>query len=314
VTAAPPIEMEEVPCPLGCAGGDLPVLEGFDRLQGLPGRFRVVECAECGLLRTNQRPTRESMPFYYGAGYQPYQTSRPHERRGAELVDRLLLAEAVPPLPPGRLLEVGCACGSFLQRMSRRGWQVAGIELSPEAAAACAALGYPVHAGPLETAPDTFGGCDLVAGWMVLEHLHDPIGGLRKLLAWTRPGGWLALSVPNADCLARRWFGDAWFPLQLPTHLFHFTPDTLRAALELAGWEVRRISLQRHLGDLVASAGYLLADRRRLAALARLLVSYPWRGGRFNLALLPLAYPLSLAGQTGRLTAWARKGGGTLER
>jgi hypothetical protein len=77
------LELEEVPCPLGCAGSDRLVLEGFDRLQGLPGRFRVVECASCGLLRTNPRPTPESMSFYYGAGYLPYRSSRPRARLGA---------------------------------------------------------------------------------------------------------------------------------------------------------------------------------------------------------------------------------------
>lgn len=304
------LELEEVPCPLGCAANDRPVLEGFDRLQGLPGRFQVVECESCGLLRTNPRPTPDAMSFYYGAGYQPYHSSRPHARRGAELVDRLLLAEAVPPLPPGSMLEVGCASGAFLRRMSRRGWRVTGIERSREAAAACAALGYPVHAGTLETAPEACGEFDLVAGWMVLEHLHDPVGGLEKLRSWTRPGGWLAVSVPNAACRERRWFGDAWFPLHLPNHLFHFTPETLRQTLARAGWEVRRISLQRNLSDLIASTGYVLQDRGRLAAISRLLVSYPWRGGRANLALLPLSYPLSLLGQTARMTAWAQKGGG----
>ena len=313
----PTIALEEIPCPLGCAGSDRLVLEGFDRLQGLPGRFRVVECASCGLLRTNPRPTPASMSFYYGAGYLPYQSSRPRARLGAELVDRVLLAEAVPPLPPGSMLEVGCASGGFLRRMSRRGWRVTGIERSEEAAGACAALGYRVHAGTLETAPDGFGEFDLVVGWMVLEHLHDPVGGLEKLYSWTKPGGWLAVSVPNAACRERRWFGDAWFPLHLPNHLFHFTPETLRRTLERAGWEVRRIALQRNLGDLIASAGYVLQDRRRLPALSRLLVSYPWRGGRLNLALLPLSYPLSLLGQTARMTAWARKartGGGASAR
>jgi 2-polyprenyl-3-methyl-5-hydroxy-6-metoxy-1,4-benzoquinol methylase len=303
------VELEQAPCPLGCAGSGRRLLAGCDRLQGLPGRYQVVECERCGLLRTNPRPTRQSMAFYYGAGYLPYHSSRPSTRRGGELVDRVTLAEAVPPLPPGKLLEVGCASGSFLQRMSRRGWQVSGIELSAEAARSCAALGYPVHAGPLETAPDAGGELDLVAGWMVLEHLHDPVGGLAKLRAWTRPGGWLAMSVPNAACRERRWFGDAWFPLHLPNHLFHFTPATLRQTLARAGWKVRRIACQRHLGDLIASAGYVLQDRRRLPALAKLMAAYPWWGGRLNLALLPLAYPLSLMGQTGRMTVWAQNGG-----
>jgi O-methyltransferase len=313
-SAAPPVEpaMEDAACPLGCAAADRPVLAGRDRFLGRPERFQVVECGGCGLLRTNPRPTQDAMAIYYGAGYRPYLSSRPHARMGAALADRVLLAEAVPPGPPGRpgrMLEVGCASGSFLARMARRGWQVMGIERSEEVARAAAALGFPVHAGPLETAPDGFRDLDLIAGWMVLEHLHDPVGGLAKLYAWTRPGGWLALSVPNAACYERRLFGDAWFALQLPTHLYHFTPATLRRMLAATGWRVRRLSCQRTLSDLVGSAGIALADRRLLPALASRLASYPWWSGRFNLAMLPLSWPMALLGQTGRLLVWAQREG-----
>ncbi len=303
----PALALEEAGCPLGCAAADRPVLAGRDRFLHRPGSFQVVRCGGCGLMRTNPRPTAAAIGAYYGAGYLPYLSSRPHARRGAALADRVLLAEAVPPLAPGRMLELGCASGSFLARMARRGWQVTGIERSPEAAGACAALGLTVHAGTLETAPDAFGGQDLVAAWMVIEHLHDPVAGLARLHSWTRPGGWLALSVPNAGCYERRLFGDAWFALQLPVHLYHFTPATLRRMLAQTGWRVRRVACQRTLVDLIGSTGIALADRRRLPPLASLLASYPWWSGRFNLALLPLAWPLALLGQTGRLLVWAQK-------
>ena len=73
-----------------------------------------------------------------------------------------------------------------------------GIEFSPKAAAVARALGYPVHAGSLETAPAPVEPFDLIVGWMVLEHLHDPVLALKKLNAWMKPGGWLVLSIPNA--------------------------------------------------------------------------------------------------------------------
>jgi 2-polyprenyl-3-methyl-5-hydroxy-6-metoxy-1,4-benzoquinol methylase len=299
--------MEDARCPSGCAAGDRHVFEGRDRLQGLPGRFRVVQCEACGLMRTNPRPTPASMSLYYGDSYPPYTTSQKRTGWSADLVDRLLLAEAVPALPPGRMLEFGCASGGFLDRMSRRGWEVEGIEFSEQAARRARSLGFRVHAGRLETTPSAPATFDLVTGWMVLEHLHDPIAGLRKLQSWTRPGGWLAISVPNAGGLQRRLFKDAWFPLQVPNHLFHFTPRTLTAVLQRGGWSVQRIFCHPNLSDVVASVGYLLDDRQLSPALARLLVSYPWRGGRLNLGLLPLAYPLGVLGQTGRMTAWARK-------
>jgi 2-polyprenyl-3-methyl-5-hydroxy-6-metoxy-1,4-benzoquinol methylase len=300
------VATEEIGCPFDCAASDRPVLIGRDRMHGLPGTFQVVECLGCGLLRTNPRPTPDGMDFYYGPDYLPYRSSRPRARKGATLTDRLLLTQAVPRLPPGRLLEVGCGSGAFLDLMAQRGWRVTGIERSAAAAAACAGRGFPTHAGRLETAPEPAEKVDMVAAWMVVEHLHDPVGGLARLRSWTRPGGWLVASVPDAGCAQRRWFGGAWFPLQLPNHLFHFTAATLGRLLQRTGWAVRRIVHQPNLGDLVASLGYQLEDRGRFATVAQRLATYPWWGGRLNLALLPMAYPLSLLGQTARITVWAQ--------
>ena len=307
------VELEDSSCPFGCARDDKPVLEGFDRLQGLPGRFRIVRCAACGLMRTNPRPTRDSMSFYYGAGYLPH-LAPAEAPPGSELADRLLDAESLPTRGPGRMLEIGCGAGTYLNRMARRGWRVEGLEMSVEAAEHCRELGFTVHRGPIDSAPESCQDLDLVVGWMVIEHLHDPIADLRTLFARTKPGGWLAVSVPNAGSPGLRMFGDAWFPLHLPNHLFHFDSKTLRRALETAGWTVARVFCQPNLADAIASAGYVLSDRRIATLLANLLISYPWRAGRMNLALLPLAYPASLLGLTGRMTAWARKGATSVSR
>jgi hypothetical protein len=156
VTENEALALEDRDCPLGCVRGDEFVLEGRDRILGLPGRFRVVRCRSCGLLRTNPRPTALTMSAYYPDDYGPYAGTRIEE----ELPDprprwRRYLSGAVawltdpnaqrlPPRPPGRLLEIGCASGSYLHRMSKAGWEVEGIEFSESAAARVRAAGYRV--------------------------------------------------------------------------------------------------------------------------------------------------------------------------
>src|SRR3546814_9273497 len=81
---------------------------------------------------------------------------------------------------------------------------------------------------------------DLIVGWMVLEHLHQPLAVLRKLRRWIQPDGWLVLSVPDAGSLEFRVFGDRWYALQLPTHLHHFSPETLANMMTAAGWTADR--------------------------------------------------------------------------
>jgi SAM-dependent methyltransferase len=303
------VELEDRPCPFGCPPSDRIVLKGNDRIQNLPGEFTVVECTHCGLLRTNPRPTAETIGFYYRDDYQPYLATRQDaERRPclAERTERILRMHAIPALAPGRMLEVGCASGSYLLQMARRGWQVQGIEFSHPVAAYARDRGLRVHSGPLESAPEFEQPFDLVTAWMTFEHLHEPVAGLRKLAEWVKPEGWMAFSVPNAAGIGRAWFGDAWFPLHLPAHLFHFTPRTIARLLELSGWQLNRIHFHPDVSDQIASVGYCLRDRG-LAKSAAPLISYPWWGGRMNLAWLPLSYPLSLLGRTSRMTVWARK-------
>ena len=216
-------------------------------------------------------------------------------------------AHALPKLQPGRMLEIGCASGSFLHQMAHKGWQVEGIEYAESAAQAARALGYVVDAGALETVdkpPDSY---DLIVGWMVLEHLHQPVESLRKLATWARRDATLALSVPNIGSRESRIFGKRWYALQLPTHLFHYDTATIVTVLHSAGWQVVRIHHHRTVANLVASSGYWLRDRG-LATLGERLIHFPETGGRLGALLtFPFALPLALLGQTGRMTVWAKR-------
>jgi len=311
------VMLENTTCTLGCEKNDELILSGHDLLHNLPGNYIIVKCCTCGLMRTNPRPTPDTIGFYYPDNYGPYigtqvpqvETSRISgiKKLLKPFVNRIFIfnTQRLPSLIPGRLLEIGCASGSFLHQMARRGWQVQGIEFSEKAAQAAEQLGYRVHAGPLETAPKPDDSFDLIVGWMVLEHLHDPIGSLQRLRDWAKPGAYLAVSVPNADSLEFRLFKDKWYALQLPTHLHHFTPSTLEKVLSAGGWTLEKIHHQRVLSNLFASTGYVLREKG-YAKFGQKLIDFPEQAGRWQFVLYPLAWLLSVFGQTGRMTVWAR--------
>jgi len=142
---------------------------------------------------------------------------------------------------------------------------------------------------------------------MVLEHLHDPVLALQKFHRWVEPHGWLVLSVPNAGSVEFKTFRDRWYALQLPNHLYHYTPDSLSKVLEAGGWKTVRIFHQRILANFIASTGYWLQDHGILPRLSDKLGALPESRGRLNYFFYPLAYLLSIFGQTGRMTVWARK-------
>ncbi|MDA8254643.1 MAG: class I SAM-dependent methyltransferase [Betaproteobacteria bacterium] len=309
------VPLENVGCPLGCRDGDEPVVTGYDRLNRGPGTFDVVRCRGCGLMRTNPRPTAQGLGAYYPDDYAPYATSAiapPAPPPRASALRRLLQnmvdsrSQWLPALPPGNMLEFGCAAGGFLVRMRAAGWQVEGVDISPEATARARAQGLAVHTGTLASLPSPARPYDLVVGWMALEHLPDPLDALRLLYARTRPDGWLVLSVPDAGALEFRIFGSRWYALQLPAHLFHFTPHTLGRLLSTAGWRIEAIHFQRTAGNLTGSFGHFLADLG-FAGAGRWLVRATARSAILHRFLLPLAVGLGMLRQSGRMTVWARK-------
>jgi|RhiMethySRZTD1v2_1073278.scaffolds.fasta_scaffold36153_7 SAM-dependent methyltransferase len=308
------LSLEAVSCPLGCPPDDEFVLTGRDRLHDGPGEFPVLRCRHCGLLRTSPRPTRTEISRYYPDSYGPYASTligggangtAPRSRQ--RVWDRLLepTTNVLPSLPCGRMLEIGCGSGAFLHRMATAGWEVEGLELSPTAGAQARHLGFPVFIGSLAEAPEPDRPYDLVVGWMVLEHLHDPVAMLRKLSHWSSPGGWLVLSVPDAGALEFKLFRDAWYALDVPRHLFHFTARTAALVLARGGWELQRVIWHDNPNNLILSLRNRLQERRwsRAAELLRQVAD----GQRFGRARLALGKLLGSLRASGRMTLWATR-------
>ncbi len=306
------VKLEKSTCLFGCDGGDTPVIKGKDRLYNLPGCFNVVRCKTCGLLRTDPRPTNSTMGFYYPDRYNPYEQSTVQANYKPSAWKRYLRSILkindirIPSLEPGRMLEIGCSSGAYLHRMANQNWQVEGIEISRLAALNARSLGFNVHIGTVESAPEPTYQYDIVIGWMVVEHLHEPVKALRKLKQWTKPNGWLAISVPNAESTEFKIFKEFWYALQLPTHLYHFTPHTIARLLEYCGWKVCKIFHQQNLDNLISSTGLLLKEYKIFERAADYLVEFPQKPGLIHYLLFPVASLAAVFGQTGRMTVWAR--------
>jgi len=143
----------------------------------------------------------------------------------------------------GALLDIGCNSGAFLRALKGPGWQLHGVEISPEEARkARTSAGADVFVGdPLEAPyqPESF---DVITCFHTLEHVYQPRELLRKILIWLRPGGILYLTLPNIDSWEASIFRSYWYGLELPRHLFHFSPSSLERATEAV--HLRTIKLE----------------------------------------------------------------------
>jgi hypothetical protein len=118
------------------------------------------------------------------------------------------------------------------------------------------------------------------------------------MLGWLAPGGLLVLEVPNAGGLGASLFGAAWSGLELPRHLWQFTPQTLAALVRRAGGDVAFIRHQAKPRYYLWSLRHWLGDRGA-HALARATESRPVYGV-LKLAL-ELALPLVSRGGRGEV-------------
>lgn len=141
--------------------------------------------------------------------------------------------------PLGKLLDVGCGGGRFLNRMKKRGWQVEGIDFDAQAIEkATARYGIMGHVGDLMQCalpPDSF---DAITMSQTIEHLHDPYGTLAESLRILKPGGLLVMTTPNVKSIGAGEFGAFWRGWEPPRHLHLFSVESLRLLAQRVGFEV----------------------------------------------------------------------------
>ena len=141
----------------------------------------------------------------------------------------------------GVALDLGCGDGWMLRSLRRYGWRVIGIERTYQSAAVAGTEHQlPMLVGNLQAIrPQPC--IDLLIMFHVLEHLPDPLTTLRQCAQRLKAGGVILVAVPNLRSWQARWFGKYWFHLDVPRHLYHFSPDSLVRILEVAGFDVESL-------------------------------------------------------------------------
>lgn len=204
----------------------------------------IVKCLNCGLIYAHPQPSEEHLDAVYKEGYFNGSCHSDYLMEKKLYLNRFQqrLKEINSFKTKGRLLDVGCAVGYFLETVRQAGWEVSGVEVSDFAAGYARKAGIEVFTGKLEEAEYPDQRFDVVTLWHVLEHVKDPSGCLRETHRVLNNDGLLAVEVPNMDSKKSKKAGKEWNQIKPQEHLFYFTPDVLKRMVEKAGFRVVKIS------------------------------------------------------------------------
>lgn len=229
-------------------------------------------CQYCGFAFREDRDDATVHEIYEGGEYadlsgETYLELLADRRRDA----RVRLGYIDEYASSGRLLDVGAAGGAFVLEATEAGFAAEGIEPTPAfAELAREQLGVPVRTATVASAELEPGSFHVVTLWHVLEHIPAPLAELQRLRDVLRPGGLLAMEVPNSGGSLARKLGRDWGSLQPDVHVGQFTPTALRALLERSGFRVLDLStvtIAPYLSPRVRFAPRALAHRLRSSSL-----------------------------------------------
>ncbi|MBI1824728.1 MAG: class I SAM-dependent methyltransferase [Nitrospirae bacterium] len=264
-----------------CGGEGTFLYQGLrDALFRAPGFWSLKKCInlKCRLVWLDPLPKKEELAKAY-RNYHTHLSRKPNLNQIAfSLVRRVLTLLELPVYLlsgmqrervqakymflagqlPGKLLDVGCGGGRFLNRMKKKGWEVEGIERDPLAVERVSKkYRIPVTTGTLPESGYPSGYFDVITLSHMIEHEHDPLGLIHEIYRILKPGGLMVIVTPNCDGLAHRKFGKYWRGLEPPRHLYLYSADSLRLCLGRSGFDSQFVSVETLSSD---SAGIYLAS------------------------------------------------------
>jgi len=188
------------------------------------------------LLVTLPRPAEKNLPDYYQSeDYISHTDSKRNLLEVAyQLVKQFALKRKVKLITrvnqgQGRILDVGCGTGDFLQACEQSGWSISGIEPNEQAIRlALTKTNFKDYERTVEALidsnPESF---DVITMWHVLEHVPNLADFINKIKSLLKPNGVLIVAVPNFKSWDAKHYNSFWAAYDVPRHLWHFSRNSM---------------------------------------------------------------------------------------
>lgn len=211
--------------------------------------FHIRQCQACSLRFTWTVPDEQHIgKYYHSENYISHtDTSKGlvnklyHTVRKISLKQKKHWVEKTAGITNGRVLDIGCGTGAFLSVMQQSGWNATGLE-SDEGARDIAHRKYGLsilRSDSLYHLPQN--NFQAITLWHVLEHIHDLHGYIEQIVKLMDVNGHIFIAVPNYTSLDAAIYQQHWAAYDVPRHLYHFSPDTMRTLVQQHGLTLKKI-------------------------------------------------------------------------
>jgi len=211
--------------------------------------FSIWQCNACTARFTQDVPEQDAIGVYYASeNYISHSDTKKgiinslyHLVRKRTLGAKRRLVINETGIMQGRILDIGCGTGAFLQTMQEAAWEITGLEPDALARAKAAEL-YHIHPqepGKLfELAPSSY---HAISMWHVLEHVHDLHGYIKQIANLLAPNGKLFIAVPNYTSKDAAMYASNWAAYDVPRHLYHLSPQSMEQLLSMHGLKLTAV-------------------------------------------------------------------------
>lgn len=211
------------------------------------GEYKIVSCNDCGFVFTATRDRKSLKSLYREEyfhiedsrqkkrGYRSYEKDRDHHLYYFE--KKMLLIKNF--ISKGKILDVGCALGFFMEAAKKKGFDPYGVDIS-DYAISYALKKFPntVFLNTLMGARLERGSFDCLTMFQTIEHLNNPLENLKEANRVLKKNGIVVIATPNYDCLIRKLMGNYWFEYKPEEHLNFFDKRTIKLLLEKSGFRL----------------------------------------------------------------------------
>jgi len=219
----------------------------------------VIKCESCGLIFTNPQLTQKDLTSHYDKNYyySPQKDPKDNTRyfdynarylKGKEKKRFIEIFENLKKLGlrTGKLLDVGCACGFFIEEANKKGWQAEGVEISKWAALwGKKNLRVKIFNGELRQAKFRSADFDVVTFLDSFEHFRNPLIELKEAARILKKGGLVYVETINFDNpITRHLIGQKYVHMVPRLHLYYFGRKQIKNMLQKTGFQIMQMSLR----------------------------------------------------------------------